>query len=136
MLSIQTKFYYVDTLYYVNIVWYPVFCRYCMVPCIHQVLYGALLMADKNSIYTSPLQPPTASQQEHNILPLSTCSNRFPLLPLSMQNRSTTIQPILQPPKSKVETCIVTLCGSYTIHYNCVCYTCGISTCSSFSCFS
>jgi hypothetical protein len=70
------------------------------------VLYGSLMAADKRgALYSGPSTLGT-QQEQHNVLPLASCQNRFPLLPLSSQNRSTTatvttIQPIVQAPKSK-----------------------------------
>ena len=69
-------------------------------------------MADRLALYGSAaLQQPAsaASQEQHNILPLSVSQGRFPLLPLSMQtsaraSAAANAPPIIQPPKVKVCT--------------------------------
>ncbi|XP_064607958.1 conserved oligomeric Golgi complex subunit 1-like [Liolophura sinensis] len=67
------------------------------------VLLGALTSMDKHGTLTSSKQPIGSRQEQHNILPLTLSSSRFPLLPLSSQTpRSTFGQPILPHTTSKI----------------------------------
>ncbi|OPL21106.1 hypothetical protein AM593_10524, partial [Mytilus galloprovincialis] len=66
------------------------------------VLYGLVTNIDRLSMYGGGRT--TSSQQEqHNVLPLTVCQNRFTLLPLSTQpSRSSLPQPVLKQPLQKV----------------------------------
>ncbi|XP_025076664.1 conserved oligomeric Golgi complex subunit 1-like [Pomacea canaliculata] len=55
------------------------------------VLLGNLSMLDKHAI-TGSGRPPIGGQEQHNILPLTTCSARFPLLPLGSQPSRPSLQ--------------------------------------------
>ncbi|XP_071171265.1 conserved oligomeric Golgi complex subunit 1-like [Mytilus edulis] len=65
------------------------------------VLYGLVTNIDRLSMYGGGRT--TSSQQEqHNVLPLTVCQNRFTLLPLSTQpSRSSLPQPVLKQPLQK-----------------------------------
>ena len=62
-----------------------------------QVIFGALAQLDKHGVVSSMARPVLSSQEQHNVLPLAACPQRFPLLPLSSKqsNRSAlTTQPL------------------------------------------
>ncbi|KAL8616686.1 hypothetical protein ACOMHN_031668 [Nucella lapillus] len=59
------------------------------------VLLGALSMCDRHGMLTST-RPLMGGQEQHNVLPLTSCSARFPLLPLGSQpSRSSFQQTVL-----------------------------------------
>jgi len=61
------------------------------------VIFGALAQLDKHGVVSSMARPVLSSQEQHNVLPLAACPQRFPLLPLSSKqsNRSAlTTQPL------------------------------------------
>ncbi|XP_033750084.1 conserved oligomeric Golgi complex subunit 1-like [Pecten maximus] len=60
------------------------------------VLYGALTSLDKLGMFSTGRGLQTTHQEQHNVLPLTTCQNRFILLPLSTQPSNPTMpSPIL-----------------------------------------
>jgi len=68
------------------------------------VLYGALSTLNRNisgSLAMSGGYTTSSSQEQHNILPLSTTPSRFPTLPLSLPGRPTVTPIIPQPAKTK-----------------------------------
>ncbi|CAE1289137.1 COG1 [Acanthosepion pharaonis] len=64
------------------------------------VLFGSMTSVSKQNIIFGNRHYTSGShhQEQHNILPLSNCTNRFPLLPLSTSypNRAVAPQPVLQ----------------------------------------
>ncbi|CAL1527327.1 unnamed protein product [Lymnaea stagnalis] len=52
------------------------------------VIFGALYCMDKHGQPSLGSRPVLSGQEQHNVLPLSTCPHRFPLLPLSSQQSS------------------------------------------------
>ncbi|XP_052283233.1 conserved oligomeric Golgi complex subunit 1-like isoform X2 [Dreissena polymorpha] len=61
------------------------------------VLLGGLTSLDRMGLYSVTSRPPAGTQQEqHNVMLLSTCQSRFPLLPLStQQTRFSATQPVV-----------------------------------------
>ncbi|XP_059174642.1 conserved oligomeric Golgi complex subunit 1-like [Physella acuta] len=62
------------------------------------VIFGTLYCMDKHGQSSLGSRPILTGQEQHNVLPLSSCPQRFPLLPLSSQQSNTrsalTTQPI------------------------------------------
>ncbi|KAI8792747.1 conserved oligomeric Golgi complex subunit 1 [Biomphalaria glabrata] len=52
------------------------------------VIFGGLYCMDKHGQASIGSRPVLTGQEPHNVLPLSTCPHRFPLLPLSSQQSS------------------------------------------------
>ncbi|KAH9518338.1 Golgi transport complex subunit 1 [Bulinus truncatus] len=52
------------------------------------VIFGGLYCMDKHGQPSLGSRPVLSGQEPHNVLPLSTCPHRFPLLPLSSQQSS------------------------------------------------
>ncbi|KAL3866853.1 hypothetical protein ACJMK2_044112 [Sinanodonta woodiana] len=69
------------------------------------VLLGSLTSLDKLAMYSSTPRTTSSGQQEqHNILMLSSCQNRFPLLPLSSQpSQSFLPQPVISQTMLKLQ---------------------------------
>ncbi|KAK7116850.1 conserved oligomeric Golgi complex subunit 1-like isoform X2 [Littorina saxatilis] len=55
------------------------------------VLLGALSMSDRHAMLSSG-RPTMGGQEQHNVLPLTTCTARFPLLPLGSQPSRSSLQ--------------------------------------------
>ncbi|CAH1796613.1 unnamed protein product [Owenia fusiformis] len=67
------------------------------------VLFGSLTSLDKHGTFMSTRGTTSGSQEQHNVLPLSTCTTRFNLLPFSAQStRSSLQQPLLSPTKMQM----------------------------------
>ncbi|KAK3579911.1 hypothetical protein CHS0354_012452 [Potamilus streckersoni] len=69
------------------------------------VLLGSLTSLDKLAMYSSiPKTPSSGQQEQHNILMLSSCQNRFPLLPVSSQpSQSFLPQPVISQTMLKLQ---------------------------------
>ncbi|KAL5005428.1 hypothetical protein ScPMuIL_018884 [Solemya velum] len=60
------------------------------------ILFGALTSLDRLNVFSSSRQVHSSQHEQHNVLQLSSCQSRFPLLPLSTQtNRYSLPQPVL-----------------------------------------
>ncbi|XP_041368193.1 conserved oligomeric Golgi complex subunit 1-like [Gigantopelta aegis] len=57
----------------------------------NSVIFGVVASLDKQALLLGGRGVPTGHQEQHNILPLTTCPNRFPLLPLSTQQNRLSI---------------------------------------------
>ena len=78
------------------------FC--CILP---QVLLGALSLSDRHAMLSSG-RPTMGGHEQHNVLALTSCSARFPLLPLGSQpSRSSLQQMVVSQAINRVSTCSV-----------------------------
>ncbi|XP_071095427.1 conserved oligomeric Golgi complex subunit 1-like isoform X2 [Haliotis cracherodii] len=56
------------------------------------VIFGSLAALDKQSVVSTGRAPAAGQHEQHNVLPLSSCNSRFPLLPLSTQQSRSSMQ--------------------------------------------
>ncbi|KAK2150545.1 hypothetical protein LSH36_401g03021 [Paralvinella palmiformis] len=65
------------------------------------ILYGSLTSLDHHISYMyGGGKQSSVHQEQHNVLALTTSGSRFPLLPLSIQNRTMMSHPVIQSPKA------------------------------------